>query len=189
MMALVDLNHIQFYQPSTKARLRCERISNASNAYASVDVREGKTSKVSGSSDGWDQRPWSDDAIEFIELIDSPSREHFSPFRKPLPDFQERSFFDERSLTSLITANGHYNTSGFNHIISEDPNDFLTLEESLLDSEETRKSRRADWGREHKEELSEPTTKEDSGGITTRGSTRSGYISRVSLDRRLIVCK
>ena len=104
-------------------------------------------------------------------MTDSPPREHFSPFREPLPDLQERSFFDEGSLTSLITANGHCNTSGLDHIISEDPNDFLTLEDLLLGSGETRKSRRADLGREYKEGLSEHTTKEDCGGITTPSLT------------------
>ena len=199
-MALVDLNHIQFYQPSTKASLPCERILKASNANATAVVREGKSSKVSGPNNGWGQRPWCDDTIEFIDMTDSPPREHFSPSREPLPGLQEteahargiyRSFFDEGSLMSLVTANGLCNTSGLDHIISEDPNDFLTFEELLLGSGETRKSRRVDLGREHKEGLSEHTTKEGCGGITTPGSTRGGrrggYISHVSLKRRLIV--
>ena len=135
-----------------------------------------------------------------IDMTDSPPREHFSPSRESLPGLQEteaeargiyRSFFGEGSLTSLVTANGLCNTSGLDHLIREDPNDFLTLEDLLLGTGETRNSRRPDLGREHKEGLSGHTTKEGCGGITTPGSTRDGrrgeYISHVSLKRRLIV--
>lgn len=133
-------------------------------------------------------------------MTDSPPREHISPSREPLPDLQEteadardvyRSFFDEGSLTSLVTANGLCNTSGLDRIISEDPNDFPTLEELLLDTGETRKSRRPNLGCEHKEGPSEYTTKEGCDEITTPGSTPDGrrgeYISHVSLKRRLII--
>ena len=89
MMALIDLNHIQSYQPPTKASLPRERIPKAFNANVPAVVREGKPSKVPGSSNGWGQRPWCDDAIEFIDMTDSPPRKHFAPFRDPLPDLQE----------------------------------------------------------------------------------------------------
>lgn len=92
---------------------------------------------------------------------------------------------------SLVTANGLCKSSGLDHIISKDPNDFPTLEELLIDIEETRQSKRTDLGREHKEGLSEHTTREGYSGITTPGSTRDGirgeYISPASLKRRLTV--
>ena len=89
MMASVDLNYIQFYQPPTKASLPRKRILKASNATAAAVVGDGKPSKVPGPSNGWDQSLWCDDTIEFINMTDSPPREHFSPSREPLLDLQE----------------------------------------------------------------------------------------------------
>lgn len=145
---------------------------------------------------GWGQKLWCDDAIEFIDMTDSPPRKHFAPFRDHCQIFKNlkqtsegfRSFLDEGSLTNLVIAIGLCNISGVDHIIGEDPDDLPALEELLLSTGETRKSRRADLGREHKEGLSEHTVKEGCGGITTPGSTRGGrrggYISHVSLKRR-----
>lgn len=132
-------------------------------------------------------------------MTDSPSKEHFNSFRESLSNLQETkadardiywSFFDERFLTSLIIVNEFCNISDLDHIINEDLNDFSIVEELLLDTKETRNSRRPNLSREHKEELSEHTIKKGCDGIITSDSTRDGkrggYIIHVSLKRRLI---
>ena len=50
MMALVDLNHIQFYQSSIKASLSREKIFKAFNVNALAVIKEKKSFKVSESS-------------------------------------------------------------------------------------------------------------------------------------------
>lgn len=92
MMASIDLNYIQFYQPPAKASLPRERIPEASNATAPAVVNKGKSSKVPESSNGWDQSLWCGDTIEFVDMTGSPPREDFSP-----ADIRGRIF--GRSLT------------------------------------------------------------------------------------------
>ena len=135
-------------------------------------------------------------------MIDSSSRKHFNSFRESLSNLQEieanvrdiyRSFFDEEFWSSLIFVNELCNISDLDHIINEDFNDFLTLEELLVDFEETRKSRRANMSREHKERLSKHTIKKNCDEIitfdSTRNEKRNEYINHVSLKRRLIIYK
>lgn len=100
-MASVDLNYIQFYQPPTKASLPRERVPKASNANAPAVVGEGKPSKAPGPSNGWDQRLWCDDAIEFVDMTDSPPREHFRHFRESVPDLRETEA-DARGKFSVV---------------------------------------------------------------------------------------
>ena len=118
-------------------------------------------------------------------------RKHLSSSLESLLNLQERSFFDKEFLTSLVIVNEHCNVSDLDHIINENFNFFLTFEELLLDSEEIRKSRRANLSREHKERFSEHTIKKDCDEIITSDSTRDErrdeYISHVSLKRRLII--
>lgn len=103
-MTSVDLNYIQFYQSSIKTSLPRERVSKAFNANVSVVVEERKPFKVSEPSNEWDQRLWCDDAIEFVNMIDSPRREQFRHFRESVSDLREieadaRGKYFSRSLT------------------------------------------------------------------------------------------
>ncbi len=88
-MVSADLNFIQFYQPPTKAGLPREKVPKASNAIAPTVLREGKPPKAPRPSSGWNGGLWSDDPIEFINMIDSPPTEHLSPFHEPAPDLKD----------------------------------------------------------------------------------------------------
>ena len=87
-MALADLDSIQFYQPPTKASLPHERVPKALNATGPPVVGEWKPPKALGPSDGWSAL-WDDEAIEFIDITDSPPREHLSPFRESAPELKD----------------------------------------------------------------------------------------------------
>lgn len=62
-----------------------ERVPKALKATSPPVVGEGKPPKALGPSDGWSAL-WGDDAIEFIDMTNSPPREHLSPFRESAPD-------------------------------------------------------------------------------------------------------
>ncbi len=84
-MALTDLNFIQFYQPPTKASLPHERVPKALKATGPPFIREGKLRKALRPSDGWSAL-WGNDAIEFVDMTDSPPREHPRPLCESAPD-------------------------------------------------------------------------------------------------------
>ena len=140
---------------------------------------------------GWGQKLWCDDAIEFIDMTDSPPRKHFAPFRDPFPDLQE----PEADIRGFSVVLGWRVFNEFSHrqrtLQHQRSRSHHWWRPWWPPSSRRVKSRRADLGREHKEGLSEHTVKEGCGGITTAGSTRGGgrgvYISHVSLKRRLIV--
>ena len=70
-MTLIDLDSVQFYQPSTKANLAGKRPSMASVSDVPVIYKEGYTPTVSKSNDGWGG-PLNDyDLIEVLESTGS----------------------------------------------------------------------------------------------------------------------
>lgn len=85
IMALADLNSIQFYQPPTKTSLPHERVPKALKATGPPVIKEGKPPKALRPSDGWSAL-WGDDAIDFIDMTDSPTREHPRPLCELAPD-------------------------------------------------------------------------------------------------------
>ena len=175
-MTLADLNSIHFYHPPTEASLPQKRVHKAPNASGLKVVGREKSLKAPGPSNGRSAL-WGDNPIQFIDMTDSPSREHLSPFREPAPDLKDpkadaggRGF--SRSSTNsherfLETFNESYNTG-----ISNDHDDLPILEELLLNAGEMRKFEQMGFSSEQKGELLGHAMKEDCGGITSPNSRR-----------------
>ena len=179
-MALADLNSIQFYQPPTKASLPHERVPKALNDTGPPVVRKGKPPKALRPSDAWSAL-WGDDAIEFMDMTDSPPRDLLSPFRGSAPDSKDTeadiggkdAIIWQTATNELDSSNGLYNTGDLDHNIREDHDDLPSVEDLLLNAGETRKSERAGLSGAYRRGLLEYTIKEDCGGVTTLDSRRS----------------
>ena len=108
-MALAALNTIQFYQPPTEASLPRKRVPKTSNANYPTVVGRGKSPKAPGPSDGWSAL-WGHGLIEFIDIADSPSREHLNLFRERAPDLKdteadaEGKVFSSSLINSLLLS-------------------------------------------------------------------------------------
>ncbi|KAL8763584.1 MAG: hypothetical protein Q9184_000657 [Pyrenodesmia sp. 2 TL-2023] len=109
-------------------------------------------------------------------MTGSPPREPLSLFHEPGPDLRETE------VDVRVTIDGFCNIGGLDHANNEDLDDLPTLEEVLRSAGETRK----DASREHKEGLSESTTKEDLDESTLLDDDRSdgGDIGPVEVEAR-----
>ena len=156
-MALVDLNSIQFYKPSTEASLPRRRVWKASGAHNPTAVEGEKQTKASGSKDGWDAL-CGNGIMKFDNMANISLRRHPNPLRESTSNLQEAKadleckMFDALSHTILINtgiSKEVCNTDILDRAITEHHNGFPTLKELLLDAGELSKLEQASLSREY----------------------------------------
>lgn len=182
-MALADLDSIQFYRPPTEASQPRKRVAKVSSANDPTIAGSGEPSKApTGRSSEWSVL-WSDHPIEFINLIDLPSKEQLDPSPKGVPDFKDIETNAKGKVLSLLDkyvfvngldiSNAFCDTGELDHSIGEDHEIFPTFEELLFDAEKTKSSVQAGLRGELKEGHLVPMIRDDCGGVISPISRRS----------------
>lgn len=82
-MAFVDMNSIDFYQPSTRADLPSKRRPAALSLGVSMASRQSSSGPTLGQSIELSERLPNYDLIEFLDMSGPAPKESFDPFCEP----------------------------------------------------------------------------------------------------------
>lgn len=142
-MTLIDLNFIQFYQSPIKSNLsRKKTFKTFIVRNFTISEREN-SSEIFESKNEWNTS-WSDNFIQFPNIVDSLFKKHLDFLREKASNFKEieanlKCKMFNNSLTQLLTilniSNIFCDISVFNHDIIENNNNFSFLKKLFFDDE------------------------------------------------------